>query len=192
MDNVARQLQVIHQAIDRVRLPDFRKYYCDNEQLKNMLGKFYDESKSSKIPMKGGKIQMRVLGLYNEDTVSLQFEQGTNTIPYLYIGVSGVGKTYHLLKHCVSEFCFYTTFGDHNDEKDFYADALISQLQRLTDDYPERSKLNLAATCIVTLWLIVKIVCLTRMLRKDKTLTPQEFTIRQPSGNSGYFENCFT
>jgi hypothetical protein len=120
----------------------------------------------------------------------LQFEAGTNRIPTVYIGASGVGKTYHLLKHCASEFCFYTTFGD--EEKDFYAQALIDHIQNIKDNYRERGCLNLASTSIVTIWLIAKIVCLTKMLRTDKTLTPQEFTTRQLGENSVYFEKCFT
>jgi hypothetical protein len=182
-------LACIEHAVSDTGLEEWCGYDGNHNELKKRLGEFYHSKKSQKIPMQNNNIQMRVLALYDGvETNNLQFEDKCAR-PTVYAGVSGVGKTYHLLKHCTSEFCFYTTFGDNFEEVDKYADGLLKRLV-LLHRIENAAVRNMTALSIVTIWLTVKVVCLTRMLQLEE-LTPKEFTIRQLNVNSCYFGGCF-
>jgi hypothetical protein len=130
-------------------------------------------------------VDMKLFGLLNATPYKSLWLRGN--APHVYVGVTGSGKTYQILRHAQDGFICYSTATD----KDKYYQRLISKMELLGKKHDIIIDRAHAATKLTLLWIITKLACLHVHLTKNKDYTPQQFAISQINESSQYYADCF-
>jgi hypothetical protein len=176
-------MQMLVEAVSKNLDP--RTYIAPDKQ-KNLLGRF--SKPDTNLPIVSNSIDMKLCALYDNNNEYLWNDEEARIS--VYIGVTGAGKTYQLLKHAVTGFVCYTTAADRIDELDQHFSALILALQDLYSSYSDLVVRSYVAYNLVLLWIISKLACLYVLL-DNKEFTPRDFATSQIYGASTYYRECF-
>ncbi len=167
--------------------------YEETEKIKKRFGRFFSDNSSLPIGLKDyvsseTKIDMKLFGLYDNSQFTYCWKNSEiqNTVPVVYIGVTGAGKTYQMQRHAAAGFVCYTTAGDRNQERDQYFRKLVMQLNSLQENEKK------VAGEIVLFWIVIKLACLYSHLKRNTQYTPLEFAFSQINGSTEYYAKCFT
>jgi hypothetical protein len=110
----------------------------------------------------------------------------------VYLGVSGAGKTYSLLRTCRKTYTLYNTASLIFQEEDRYTQRLIDEIRKLSKvSFETPADRNTAGLCAIIRWITVKWMCLLHLLDCYKDYTPDEFLYSQLNDQSTYYKTCY-
>jgi hypothetical protein len=163
--------------------PVYRSFE-DTTQQQRLYGRFYKPGVV--LPINKQYVDMKLSALYDNNDFVYKWHETNDTVtaPTVFIGVTGSGKTYQMLKHATTGYLCYTTAGDRESEQDFYMKELKKQLAKY------KATSSDAAYALTLLWMVSKLACLAVQL-DDKDFSPQKFAISQINGSSAYYQECF-
>jgi hypothetical protein len=170
-----------------------QREYTNEDKQKLVLGRFY--RKNTKLPVFAedhDTIDMKLFGLFDTGDYASRWRKSSElpSRPTVYIGVTGAGKTFQILKHAANGFVCYTTAADLPNESDKYYMRLINAFTLLTHIENLDVKADIA-TSMMLLWIITKLACLYSQLINDENFTPLQFAASQIGTASEYYADCF-
>jgi hypothetical protein len=164
--------------------------FANPTQQQQIYGRFNKPDSILPVSSKSN-VDMKLSALYdNNKDFQYQWHTDNTVVPTVFIGVSGCGKTYQMLKHATTSYLCYTTAADKQNEQDQYYAALTYQLVKLSYTIEKDVQRSISAYNLTLLWMISKLACLTVLL-DNKNFTPREFALSQINGATRYYRDCF-
>lgn len=139
-----------------------------------------------------GTIDMKLLGLFDIGDYAKRWRKNSKQVlvPTVYIGVTGAGKTFQILKHAANGFVCYTTAADLPNDNDRYYEQLLHGFRHISHIEDKEARADIA-TNMTLLWIITKLACLYSQLKDDESFTPLQFAASQIGNASQYYADCF-
>jgi hypothetical protein len=164
------------------------------ETHKQMLGPFYKRGVEFVQNYGGIDMAMEVFVTDIDKKEENYWTNATQERPLnrVFIGVSGAGKTYSLLRTCRKTYTLYNTAAQIYQEVDRYVDCLKTELERLKKVvFKTCTDRNNAGISVIIRWITVKWMCLLHLLDYYEDYTPSEFLYSQLGGQSMYYKECY-
>jgi hypothetical protein len=193
LDKVER---IIQDCLAQIAKEQTDRSYCPTFNAKKQEEMFGSLNNPNHTFAKRGKeISMTLEALITPLTNSKEEDHWTNpkdtrARKTVFLGVSGAGKTYVMLRTCRKHFSQYTTLSSKTEEADRYVTQLLNDLNAL-DKRLDQNKLHEWGMGIIIRWITIKWICLLHLLRTYADYSPDEFLFSQLNVKSSYYRNCY-
>jgi hypothetical protein len=193
LDKVGR---IIQDCLAQIAKEQTERSYCPTFDAKKQEEMFGSLNNPNHIFARRGKeISMTLEALVIPLTNSREEDRwinpkDTRARKTIFLGVSGAGKTYAMLRTCRKHFSQYTTLSSKTEEADRYVTQLLNDLNAL-DKHLDKSMLHEWGIGIIFRWITIKWICLLHLLRTYDDYSPDEFLFSQLNVKSSYYRNCY-